>query len=211
MGQLEQELVRLVAIYGYLAIFLIVGIESMGIPMPGETVLIAAAIYAGHTHRLQIVGVIAAAAAGAVLGDNVGYGLGYWGGYRILRRWGRYVRVDHRRLKLGQYLFRRHGGKVVFFGRFVSVLRVYAAFLAGTNRMPWRRFLFFNAAGGIAWASLFGTGAYVLGGQVQYLSKSITIPLAVLAVLAVVAFTLYLRRHEARLQAEADRVLPGEI
>lgn len=77
---------------------------------------------------------------GAILGDNVGYGLGYWGGHQLLARYGKYVRVNERRIKLGQWVFQRHGGKVVFFGRFVSTLRTYAAFLAGTNRMPWLSF-----------------------------------------------------------------------
>jgi len=93
--------------------------------------------------------VIAAAASGAILGDNLGFWIGREGGYRLLRRYGRYIRLEERRLKLGQYLFMRHGGKVVFFGRFVAVLRAWAAFLAGTNRMRWPRFLLFNAAGGI--------------------------------------------------------------
>ena len=86
--------------------------------------------------------------------------IGAWGGLRLLRRYGRYVRIDERRIKLGHYLFLRHGGKVVFFGRFTAVLRTYAAFLAGTLHMEWKRFLFFNASGGIIWSLVFGLGAY---------------------------------------------------
>lgn len=92
--------------------------------------------------------VIAAAAIGAMLGDNIGYWIGREGGFRLLRRYWPYIRLEERHLKLGQYLFRQHGGKVVFFGRFVSILRTWAAFLAGVNRMQWTRFLLFNATGG---------------------------------------------------------------
>src|ERR1700736_3811096 len=190
---------ELLATFGYLAVFLFIAIESMGIPFPGETMLITAAIYAGHMHRLDIFLVVAAAAAGAILGDNIGFAIGHWGGYRLVRRYGRFIRLHEGRLKLGQYLFRKHGGKVVFFGRFVSILRAYAAFLAGTNRMPWWRFLVFNAAGGIVWATVFGTGAYVLGTQIHTLSRDAAIVGGILAVIAIVAFFWFLRRNEARL------------
>ena len=199
----NHELNHLLSSYGYAAVFLIVGAESVGIPLPGETTLTLAAIYAGSTHRLNIVGVIAAAAAGAIIGDNVGYLIGRSGGYRLLRRHGHYVRVGEHRLKIGRYLFDRHGGKVVFFGRFVSILRTYAAFLAGTNRMPWRRFLVFNAAGGILWAILYGTGAYVLGTQIHNLSRTAAIVVGILAVIAIAAFFLFLRRNEEKLMARA--------
>jgi membrane protein DedA with SNARE-associated domain len=204
----QTTLLDLLATYGYVAVFLFIAIESTGIPFPGETMLITASIYAGHTHRLNIVLVIAFAAAGAIIGDNLGYAVGHWGGYRLLRRYGRFIRLDEKRLKLGQYLFLRHGGKVVFFGRFVSILRAYAAFLAGTNRMPWRRFLVFNAAGGIVWATVFGTGAYVLGTQIHTLTRDAAIVGGILAVIAIVAFFWFLRRNEARLMADADAALP---
>src|SRR5438094_9681092 len=141
----------------------IVGLESMGVPLPGETTLIAAALYTGATHNLSIVGVVIAASAGAIIGDNLGYLLGHWGGYRLLIRYGRFVRLSEKRIKLARYLFFRYGAEVVFFGRFTAILRTYAAFLAGTTRMPWRRFLIFNAAGGIVWATVYGGGAYLLG------------------------------------------------
>jgi len=154
------DLTHLLNLYGYWAVLLFVAIESTGIPFPGETMLLAAAIYAGTTHHLAIALVIAAAAAGAIIGDNLGFWIGREGGYRLLRRYGKYIRLDERKLKLGQYVFRNHGSKVVFFGRFVAVLRAWAAFLAGTNRMPWGRFLIFNATGGILWATLYGLGGY---------------------------------------------------
>src|SRR5438067_208091 len=103
------ELTHFLTAYGYWAVLLLVAIESTGIPLPGETMLLVAAVYAGTTHRLTIGLVITAAAGGAILGDNLGYWVGREGGYRLLRRFGRYIRIDERRVKLGQYLFRRYG------------------------------------------------------------------------------------------------------
>lgn len=117
------------------------------LPLPGEATLIAAAVYAGKTHHLNIWGVIAAGAAGAILGDNIGFWVGREIGYRLLLRYGHYVYLTDARIKLGQYLFLRHGGKIVFFGRFVAMLRAFTALLAGANNMSWPRFLLFNAAG----------------------------------------------------------------
>lgn len=146
------DLNNLLSSYGYWAVLVFVSIESTGIPFPGETMLILAAIYAGTSHHFTIGLVIVAAAAGAILGDNLGFWAGSEGGYRLLRRYGKYIRIDEKKLKLGIYLFRQHGGKVVFFGRFVAVLRAWSAFLAGTNRMPWLAFLLYNTLGGILWA-----------------------------------------------------------
>ncbi|GAC1343681.1 MAG: hypothetical protein NVSMB29_16610 [Candidatus Dormibacteria bacterium] len=197
--------------FGYAAVFGFVGIESLGIPFPGETMLITAAIYAGSTHRLSIYWIVLAAAAGAIVGDNIGFGLGHWGGYRLLLRYGRYIRLEEGRVKLARYLFLRHGGKVVFFGRFVSVLRTYAAFLAGTARMPWPRFLAFNAAGGVIWATAYGVGAYLLGSQINRLSRPVDVALGVVAVVVIVGLVVVLRRNEARLTQEAERALPGPL
>jgi membrane protein DedA with SNARE-associated domain len=202
---------RFLAQFGYAAVFAFVGIESLGIPFPGETMLIAAALYAGATHHLEIGGVIIAAAAGAIIGDNIGFGIGHWGGYRLLLRYGRYIRLHEGRVKLARYLFARHGGKVVFFGRFVSVLRTYAAFLAGTARMPWPRFLAFNAAGGIVWATGYGVGAYLAGDRITKLSGPVDLALAGLAVVVIVGMILLLRRQEAALTARAEKALPGPL
>lgn len=204
-------LTHLLATYGYLAVLLFVTIESTGIPFPGETILLVAAIAAGQTHQLSIAWVIVAAASGAILGDNLGFWVGREGGYRLLRRYGRYIHLEERRLKLGQYLFLKHGGKVVFFGRFVAVLRAWAAFLAGTNRMRWPRFLLFNAAGGIVWATLYGLGGYFLGDNIHRLVGPVGIVLLVLAVLLIIAGIVIVRRNEERLEDEAERALPGPL
>jgi len=201
----------LLATYGYLAVFIFVGVESLGIPVPGETMLVTAAIYAGTTGRLSIFWVIVASSAGAIVGDNIGYAIGRTGGYRLLKRYGRYIRLDENRLRLGQYLFRKQGPKVVFFGRFVSVLRIFAAFLAGVNRMHWRLFLIFNAAGGIVWSTIYGVGAFLLGKQLLQLSGRVDLVLAIVGVAVIITVIVFLQRNEARLQREADKAMPGRL
>jgi membrane protein DedA with SNARE-associated domain len=117
----------------------IVMLESAGIPMPGETILVTAAVYAATKHALDIRWVIAAAAGGAILGDNIGFWVGREFGEPLLEKWGHLVGLDARKRMLGRYLFARYGGSIVFFGRFVALLRAFAALLAGANGLsPWR-------------------------------------------------------------------------
>jgi membrane protein DedA with SNARE-associated domain len=202
---------HVISTYGYWAVGMIVALESMGLPLPGEAVLVLASLYAGRHHDLNIAGVIASAATGAIVGDNIGYLLGREFGYRLLLRYGRYVGLSDARIKLGQYLFRRHGGKVVFFGRFVAVLRVLAAFLAGANRMDWRHFLIANASGGILWACIFGLGAHTFGQALLQVTGPLAAGLLIVAAVAIVGAALFVRRHEAELEAEAERALPGPL
>ncbi len=198
------DLTHLVATYGVWAVLFFVSIESIGVPVPGETMLLVAAVYAGATHHLSIAVVIAAAAVAAIMGDNLGYLIGRLGGERLLRRVGPTLHLTAGRLAVGLYLFRRHGGKAVFFGRFVAVLRIFAAFLAGTTRIPWRRFAVFNAAGGILWATLMGLLGYGLGasvaGPLGYIGLA-------LAVVIVVAGVIVLRRNEGRWEREATQAM----
>jgi len=210
-GFTSSSLMHLLENYGYIAVLVFVAIESTGIPFPGETMLIIAAVYAGTTHHLSIPFVIASAALGAILGDNLGFWVGREGGYRLLRRYGHYVRLNERKLKLGQYLFQKHGNKVVFFGRFVAVLRAWAAFLAGTNRMHWTSFLLYNALGGIVWATIFGLGGYFLGDRIHQLTGPVGIVAVVLAAIILIAFFIFLQRNEKRLEDEAERALPGPL
>jgi membrane protein DedA with SNARE-associated domain len=207
----DGELPHLFKTYGYGAIGGLVALESMGIPLPGETVLIAAAVLAGTKHVLNIWFVIAAASVGAILGGNVGFCLGRAFGYGLLVRYGRYVRATAPHIKLGQYLFLRYGGWVVFFGRFVAVLRSLAAFLAGTNLMDWPRFLVFNAIGGIVWATIYGLGAYYFGQEITHLAEPIGIGVGILALIGVIASIWFLRRHEAELKKRAEIALPGPL
>ena len=205
------DLQHFLSTYGYWAVFFFVAIESTGIPFPGETMLLLAAIDAGITHHLSILLVIVAAASGAILGDNIGFWVGREGGFRLLRRYGRYLHLNESRLKVGLYLFHKHGGKVVFFGRFVAVLRAWAAFLAGTNRMPWPRFLLFNALGGISWATIYGLGGYLLGDNINRLTGPVGIIFIVLAVLIIIASVVFVWRNERRLEEEAKKALPGPL
>jgi len=204
-------LTNFIASFGYAAVFLFVGVESLGIPFPGETMLITASVYAAYTHHLAIQGVVIAAIAGAVVGDNIGFTVGWFGGFRLLRRYGRYIRLDEAKLKVGRYIFMRQGGKVVFFGRFVAILRTYAAFLAGTNRMHWLRFFIANAAGAIIWATLWGTLAYLLGTTVDRLNKPVDIGFGVAGGVALIAGFFFIRSHEKRLEAAAEAALPGPL
>ena len=197
--------------YGYLAVFILVGAESLGIPLPGETALITAGIYAGHTHRLNPWLIFLVASAAAIIGDNIGYWIGDKGGYRLARRYGPRVRFDEQKLKIARYLFDRHGVKVVFFGRFVSVLRTYAAFLAGTSKMRWRKFLPANAAGGIVWAGIYTLASYLAGNALQNASGIIDWVLIGAAVVAIVAALLAVRRQTDRLAARAEAAYPGPL
>lgn len=201
----------LLASYGYAIVAAFVGIESLGVPFPGETMLVAAAVYAGQTHRIGLIGIIIAAAAGAIIGDNIGFTIGRFGGYPILHRYGHYIRLNHRKLKVGMYLFMKHGGKVVFFGRFVSILRTWAAFLAGANRMHWARFLGFNAAGGIIWAAVFAVGGYYLGDRISQVSGPVGLVQLGIGVVALVVSFLVIRRQEHSLEDIAEAAIPGPI
>ena len=148
--------------YGLIALFLVVMLESGGIPLPGETALVAAAIFASQG-KLNIVEVIAVAAAAAIIGDNLGYWAGRTGGRKMLQRYGPLRRWSERVLPWSERFFERHGSKTIFLARFFSVLRVTAAWLAGISRMHWWTFFLWNAAGGICWAVLVGLVAYYVG------------------------------------------------
>ncbi|HEX5297515.1 MAG TPA: DedA family protein [Streptosporangiaceae bacterium] len=196
---------------GYPAVFALTGVESLGIPLPGETALVLASIYAGTTHRLSPWLIFAAAAAGAVVGDNIGFWIGVTGGYRLARRYGPKVRLDEPKLKVARYLFDRHGAKLVFFGRFVSVLRTYAACLAGTNKMRWPRFLVANTAGGIAWAAIYTAVGFFAGGALERLSLTIDLVLGGIAALAITGGIVLLRRRMAGLTERAGKAYPGPL
>lgn len=150
---------HLLQTYGLALLFLLVGAESMGVPVPGETALITAAVLS----RWPIEWVIASAAAGAIVGDNVGYWLGRTGGRRVLERWGPIARHTRSALPRAERFFERHGGKAVFLARFVAFLRITAAWVAGISRMSWWKFFAWNAAGGIAWATAVGLVADFVG------------------------------------------------
>lgn len=201
----------LVAHHGYWVVFLIVMLESAGVPLPGETILILASGYAGVTGELSLGLVIVCAAAGAIIGDNVGFWIGRTYGVKFLLRYGKLVHLSENRLKLGQYLFEKHGAKIVFFGRFVAFLRVFAALLAGVNKYGWPQFLFFNAAGGIIWALVIGVSAYLFGDQMHRVSG----PLGVIALCGVAAgvitFMYFVRREEKKMEERLADSSGGDL
>jgi membrane protein DedA with SNARE-associated domain len=153
---------HLIETLGYPLLFLVVMAESSGLPVPGETGLIAAAVAASQG-KLQIELVIAIAAVAAIVGDNIGYQIGRKGGRWLLERPGRFERQRRQVIVTGEPFFERHGPKAVFFGRFILGLRVWASWLAGATHMRWRSFFLWNALGGICWATAIGLLAYFLG------------------------------------------------
>jgi membrane protein DedA with SNARE-associated domain len=202
---------HLINAYGYWAVFLLVGVESVGVPLPGETALIVAGAYAGHTHHLSVWWIFLVASAAAIIGDNIGFWIGNKGGYRLLRRYGKKFHLDEAKLKVGRYVFDRHGAKVVFFGRFVSILRTYAAFLAGTNRMRWSRFLPANASGGIIWAAIFTFASYTSGDTLRRTSGTINLVIALVGIAVLATLFVLVRRKTGELTKKAEAAYPGPL
>ena len=167
-GRISHRPSRLVAVtdllveHGLIILFALIALESAGVPLPGETALIAAAVLAQRGHY-SIVTVIVVAALAAIIGDNGGYWIGRKGGRALLGRTPVIRDVFKKALPPSERFFARHGAKTVFFGRFVAFLRITSAWLAGISRMPWWRFLFWNALGGIVWAVAVGVVAYKFG------------------------------------------------
>ena len=191
--------------YGYVAVFAIIALENIGLPVPGETILITSAVFAGTTHELNIFAVVMTATVAAFAGSAVGCAIGRYGERRFLHRYGRYLHIDDSDLRLGRYLFGRYGGRVVFAARFVAFLRALAGLLAGINGMQWRRFLLFSGLGAAVWAATFGFGAYLLGDRLEALSGRAALVVGIGVVVAALAGFRFLRRNRTRLQREADR------
>jgi membrane protein DedA with SNARE-associated domain len=183
---------------GYLAVFVLIAVETMGIPVPGETALITAGIVASRG-RLHIELVIALAAAAAILGDNVGFAIGRRYGRRLLLS-ERLPFAAHRRrlVALGEPFFERHGPKAVFLGRWVAGLRITSAWLAGAHRMPWPTFTFWNALGGVCWAISVGLAAYFAGHSAETVINTLGVAGAATLVLAAAGLYAYARMRRAR-------------
>jgi membrane protein DedA with SNARE-associated domain len=196
---------HLVRHYGYGVITLAVALECAGLLIPGETVFFGSAIYASSTGRLNIVEVIAAASAGAMIGNAVGFSIGRLLGEKLLGRYGARIGLTERRQAVGRYLFRRHGGKMVFFGRFVSVLRSFTPLLAGANQMPKRHFAAWTIAGGIAWPVLHGAFAYALGDAASRMSLRVQIGVGALILASVALLLRFIKRNEKQLEDMAVR------
>ncbi|PYM20292.1 MAG: hypothetical protein DMD81_02050 [Candidatus Rokuibacteriota bacterium] len=193
-------LVSFLAAHGYTIVGGLVMLESIGLPLPGETVLLIAAAYAAYG-GLDLVGGIAAAAAGAIVGDTIGYSIGRRGGRALLERHARRIGLYHRRLARAQEFFDRHGGKTVFLGRFVAFLRMFAALLAGVACMPYGRFLAYNALGGVSWAIVMGLCGYTFASQLPRLERW-THWIGIVAASALVVVAVAWWRRRARVVAD---------
>ncbi|MDD2878044.1 MAG: DedA family protein [Acidiphilium sp.] len=189
--------------YGSLTVAILVMLESLGLPLPGETALVSAAIYAGTTHHIDIFLLIGSAALGATIGGIAGYWIGRRAGYPAILRHGSRIGLTERRLLAGRWLFSNHGGKIVVFGRFFAVLRALAAVLAGVTMMDWRRFLLFQALASVLWALCYGTAAYVFGRQIDRVAGPIGVVIGVAMVGVVIALVLMFHRHGDRLERMA--------
>jgi membrane protein DedA with SNARE-associated domain len=194
---------HLVRVAGYPLLFVLVMGESSGVPIPGETALITAAVLASKG-KLHIELVIPLAAAAAIVGDNIGYVIGRKGGRWLLERPGRFQRQRHEVLAVGEPFFERHGPKAVFFGRFLLGLRVWASWLAGATRMHWRSFAFWNAAGGTCWATAVGLIAYFLGQSATNALETFGLYGLIAALVAIASALLLRRRHRSRAKAADD-------
>ncbi|PPD45545.1 MAG: hypothetical protein CTY15_03935 [Methylocystis sp.] len=200
------HLTSLLQQYGYGAVAFVVMLESAGVPLPGEAILVAASLYAGDTHRLSIEGVVLAAAGGAIVGDNIGYWVGRELGAPLLARYGPRVGLTLEKQQLGQYFFKRRGGYVVFIGRFIALLRMLAL-LAGVNRLPPLTFFFFNAAGALTWAHLFGYGAYALGAEFDKVKGPVGIAGFIIGAAGFVVGWRYYKANESALIQRAQEAL----
>jgi membrane protein DedA with SNARE-associated domain len=188
--------------HGYAVVFIVVLLEGAGSPLPGETALVLAAIYAGATGRLDIATVLLVAIAGGILGGTAGYWIGRSVSTEFLRKHGKWIGLTENRLALGRHLFQSHGGKIVFFGRFIAVLRIVAALLAGLNRYDFKRFFLFNTAGVVAWAAIMGLGGYFFGDAMTRVSGPLGAIGLGFAAAVVVGFFVVLRRQEKKFESQ---------
>jgi membrane protein DedA with SNARE-associated domain len=189
---------------GYPLLFGLVAIETMGIPVPGETAIFTAGILAARD-QLQIEVVIAVAAAGAIVGDNIGFAIGRRVGRRLLLAPGPFERHRRRVIEVGEPFFQRHGPKAVFLGRWITGLRITSAWLAGVNRMSWPTFLFWNALGGICWAASVSLVAYYLGRGAERVFNVAGVGGAGVVVVGGLLVWLVLRRRERARAGTRDR------
>ena len=193
--------------FGYWAVLLLVMIEDFGIPVPGETVLIAASLYAG-AGKLNVVAVGVTGFAAAVIGDNIGFAIGHFGGRAVVLRWGRYVRLTEERLDRAEAFFARHGAWIITVARFIEVLRQVNGIIAGITDMRWRRFLAFNALGAALWVGTWVSLGYLAGSHIgtiyHYITEYSLYALIALAVL----LAGYIAWHVLRRRRRATRDRP---
>ncbi|MFO1091408.1 MAG: DedA family protein [Hyphomicrobiales bacterium] len=204
-----QTLHDLIAQFGLPLLFLLVMAESAGLPVPGETALVTAAIYGGSTGRLSLVAIVATAAAAAIVGDNLGYLAGHHYGRVLVERHGERIGITPSRWRLARYLVGRYGFIAVFVGRFVAILRALSGVVAGAAGMPWWEFFIANATGGIVWASFYGLAAHSFGAALLHLSHAELAFIAGSVFIVTVVSTRFIAKRSAQWQVEADRLYSG--
>jgi membrane protein DedA with SNARE-associated domain len=197
-----------IAAYGVWLVAAFIALESIGAPLPAEAALIAAAVYAATTQDIDIGWLLTIASLAAIAGNIAGYWLGRRYGYRLLMRYGHRLGLTESRIKIGQWLFLRYGGRFVFVARFLPFLRNMAAVLAGAHRMPKVRFCLASSAAAVAWVLTFGLAAYAFGDAFAHATSPATLALAAVALLIVVALPVVILRWEKRLLAQAEHGLP---
>lgn len=203
---LHESFLQLLRTYGYGLLFVVVALESLGVPVPGETALVAAAALAARGH-MKIAFVVAVAAAAAIIGDAAGYWIGRRGGIAFVRRFGKFLRMNDAKLAHVKRYFERHGAKTVFFGRFIALLRTWAALFAGVGEMPYGQFTLYNASGGIVWAIVFGIVGYLFGRNLEKLQNIVgdaSWALALVVVVAIAGLWIWRRRREAKMSRGAN-------
>ena len=194
--------------YGLWAIFFLVLVEDFGIPVPGETVIIAASIYAG-SGRLNVVAVGVVAFVAAVLGDNIGYGIGRFGGRRLVDRWGKYVFLTPERLDKAEEFFDRQGAKIITIARFIEGLRQANGIIAGITKMHWLRFIAYNALGAGLWVGTWVSIGYFAGQHINTIYGVITRYSLYVAIAAVVVIVALIARHVMRKRRRVMRAAAG--
>ena len=199
------QLIAILSSLGYLSVFLLITLENLGLPLPGETVLVGAAIYAGQTHQLDLIFIILAAASGGALGGTIGFWLGRIFGPMLTDKYGKLIGLTPRRIILGEYLFKKWGGLIIFLGRFVALLRVLAAILAGLNHFDPLRFFIFNAAGALLWSMIFGCGGYFFGSAIHQIAGPIGWIILISVIIGGFFIYRYLKQNEERLMREVEQ------
>lgn len=202
------DLTDIVAAYGIWLVAGFIALETIGAPLPAEAALMAAAVYAATTHKLDISWLIAAGILAAILGNIAGFWIGRRYGYRLLTRYGARVGLTEARIRIGQWLFLRYGGRFVFVARFLPFLRNMVAVLAGANRMPPVRFYLASTTAAVCWVLLYGLACYAFGGAFAATASPVIIALGVLALAIIIALPIAILRYEKRFLARADQGLP---
>lgn len=194
-----------VASYGVWVVGTFIALETVGLPVPAEAALIAAAFFAARTQAIDLWWLIAVAILAAILGNAVGFWIGRRFGAALLARYGARIGLTPERIKIGQWLFQRYGGRFVFAARFLPFLRNMVAVLAGMNRMPQANFAFASTMAAVAWVLFYAWGSYSFGAAFEEIASPVAIVLAVIALAIMFGMPTLILRLEKRLLAKAER------